>query len=162
MFWFPVLRRSCVGVLVITVVFRGPGYLASVSLSSKDVSLSPSLSSLRFFKSQKTCLNALTLISYLGVPTFTTLTASAAPMAATRHGGCHVFRLCDVAHAPCFWLLHCISLWFLCYWPPEPPLTGFQMGSACFVWTLLLFFSAKLSCFNVLSRTLAHDIAFSS
>ena len=64
------------------MVFRGPGYLASVSLSSKDVSLSPSLSSLRFFKSQKTCLNALTLISYLGVPTFTTLTASTAPMAA--------------------------------------------------------------------------------
>ena len=46
------------------------------------VSLSPSLSSLHLPKSQKPCLNALTLTSYLGFPTFTTLTASGASMAA--------------------------------------------------------------------------------
>ena len=46
------------------------------------VSVSPSLSSLHLPKSQKPCLNALTLTSYLGFPTFTTLTASGASMAA--------------------------------------------------------------------------------
>ena len=92
------------------VVVGGPGYLTPFSLSSNNVFVSPSMSSLQLLRFLKLCLTVLTLLSYPELLVFCVKGRASDSAGACNDGGCHAlgalwhrlasnFDLLDVTNA---------------------------------------------------------------